>query len=84
MQCQFQMSPEWMYVRQVKVALSVIKHYAIKTGKTMEVRLHTFLTSALQLLRGKLYESQRQSGLCRQKFLFQNSNPDLSVVHPMA
>jgi len=78
------MSPEWMYVRQVKVALSVIKHYAIKTGNTMEVRLHTFLTSALPFLRGKLYESQRQSELCRQEFIFQNSNPELSVVQPVA
>ena len=72
------------YVRQVKLSLSVIKHYAMETDKIMEVRLHTFITSALPLLRGRLYESQRQCGLCRQEFLFQNSNPDLSVFHPVA
>ena len=52
---------------QVKLSFSVIKHYAIKSGKTKEVRLHTFLTSALPLLLGRLYESQIQSGLCRQE-----------------
>jgi len=40
------------YVRQVKLSLSVIKHYAMKTDKIMDIRLHTFIASALPLCVG--------------------------------